>query len=81
MMRWSKGASHEGLSMLWLAMRVRTTTGRSHVGLVAISVTMHGLHQLQLVLKRLWPSKLFMSSPSVNTCKLIPTTASLQGYG
>ena len=47
MMRWSKGASHEGLSMLGLAIRVGTTTERSSAPLVPLSVTMDGLHVLQ----------------------------------
>ena len=80
MMRWSKGASHEGLSMLGLATRVGTTTERSPVPLVPLSVTMDGLHVLHLVPKRFWPCKLFMSQMSVNICAASDTTASMKGY-
>ena len=81
MMRWNKGASHEGLSMLGLAIRVGTTTERSPASLVPLSVTMDGLHVLQLVPKRFSPCKLFMSCTSVNTCELILTTLLLNPHG
>jgi hypothetical protein len=80
-MRWSKGASHEGLIMLGLAIRVGTTTERSPASLVQRLVTMPGLQQFQLVPKRLSPCKLFMSCTSVNTCELIRTTLLLHPHG
>ena len=58
MMRWNKGASHEGLIMLGLVIRVGTTTERSPASLVPLSVTMDGLHVLQLVPKRFSRCKL-----------------------
>ena len=81
MMRWNKGASHEGLIMLGLVIRVGTTTERSPASLVQHLVTMPGLQQFQLVPKRLSPCKLFMSCTSVNTCELIPTTLLLNQHG
>ena len=80
MMRWNKGASHEGLSMLGLAIRVGTTTERSPASLVPLSVTMDGLHVLQLVLKRFSPCKLFMSRISVNLREVKNTRLSVQLY-
>ena len=80
MMRWSKGGRHEGLNMLGLAIRVRTTTERSPGSLVRISVTMAGLQQLQLLPKPVWPCKLFMSRKSVNRCNESGTTLSVQEY-
>ena len=80
MMRWSKGASHEGLSMLGLATRVGTTTERSPVPLVPLSVTMDGLHVLQLVPKRFLPCKLFMSRISVNLREVKSTRILVQLY-
>ena len=49
MMRCTKGESYEFLNMLGLGMRVGTTAPSSPASLVRISVTMHGLEQLQLV--------------------------------
>ena len=80
MMRWNKGASHEGLSMLGLAIRVGTTTERSPASLVPLSVTMDGLHVLQLVPKRFSPCKLFMSRISVNLREVKNTRLSVQLY-
>ena len=60
-MRWSKGGRDEGLVMLGLAMGFGTTAPYSPASLVRISVTMHGLEQLQLTPKRFWPCKSFMS--------------------
>ena len=77
MMRWNKGASHEGLIMLGLAIRVGTTTA----SLIQRLVTMPGLQQFQLVPKRFSPCKLFMSCTSVNTCELIPSTLLLHPHG
>ena len=65
-MRWSNAGSHEVVSMLGLASRVGTTTERSPASLVPLSVTMDGLHVLQLVPKRFSRCKLFMSQISVN---------------
>ena len=56
-MRWSNAGSHEVVSMLGLSTRVGTTTERSPASLVPLSVTMDGLHVLQLVPKRFWPCK------------------------
>ena len=66
-MRWSNAGSHEVVSMLGLSIRVGTTTERSPVPLVPLSVTMDGLHVLQLAPKRFLPCKLFISRTSVNT--------------
>ena len=41
-MRWSNAGSHEVVSMLGLSIRVGTTTERSPVPLVPLSVTMDG---------------------------------------
>ena len=79
-MRWSNAGSHEVVSMLGLSIRVGTTTERSPASLVPLSVTMDGLHVLQLVPKRFWPCKLFMSQMSVNICAASDTTASMKGY-
>ena len=79
-MRWSKGGFHEALRMLGLATMVRTTTGRSPVGLVAMSVTMHGLDQLQPLGKRFWPRKVFMSRRSVIRAHQKGTTKSLHAH-
>ena len=80
-MRWSNAGSHEVVSMLGLSIRVGTTTERSPASLVPLSVTMDGLHVLQLVPKRFSPCKLFMSCTSVNTCELILTTLLLNPHG
>ena len=66
--------------MIGLANRVRLPTERSPVPLDPFSVTMHGLHQLQPLVKRFWPSNVFMSRPSVNTCTTSATTNSLHAY-
>ena len=80
MVRWSKGGSHEGLGMLRLAMRVGTTAPSSPASLVRLSLMMAGLEQLQVVPKRFWPCKLFMSHPLVNTCEVLHTRISMQEY-
>ena len=48
-MRCTKGESYEVLNMLGLGMRVGMTAQSSPASLIRISVTMHGLEQLQLV--------------------------------
>ena len=80
MVRWSKGGSHKGLGMLRLAMRVGTTAPSSPASLVRLSLMMAGLEQLQVVPKRFWPCKLFMSHPLVNTCEVLHTRISMQEY-
>ena len=80
MMRWSNAGSHEVVSMLGLASRVGTTTERSPASLVPLSVTMDGLHVLQLVPKRFSRCKLFMSQISVNLREGKTTRLSVQLY-
>ena len=79
-MRWSDAGSHEVVSMLGLSIRVGTTTERSPASLVPLSVTMDGLHVLQLVPKRFSPCKLFMSRISVNLREVKSTRISVQRY-
>ena len=79
-MRWSNAGSHEVVSMLGLASRVGTTTERSPASLVPLSVTMDGLHVLQLVPKRFSRCKLFMSQISVNLREVKSTRLSVQRY-
>ena len=81
-MRWSNAGSHEVVSMLGLSIRVGTTTERSHASLVPLSVTMDGLHVLQLVPKRFSRCKLFtvMSQISVNLREEKSTRLSVQRY-
>ena len=79
-MRWSNAGSHEVVSMLGLSIRVGTTTERSPASLVPLSVTMDGLHVLQLVPKRFSRCKLFMSQISVNLREVKSTRLSVQRY-
>ena len=81
-MRWSNAGSHEVVSMLGLSIRVGTSTERSPASFVPLSVTMDGLHVLQLVPKASASRRanLFMSQMSVNICAASGTTASMKGY-
>ena len=58
----------------------RTATGRSPVPLIRLSVAMDGLGLLQLLPRRFWPRKVFMSRRSVIRAQQNPTTRSLHAY-
>ena len=66
--------------MVGLTIRVRTATGRSPVPLVRLSVAMDGLGLLQLLPRRFWPRKVFISRRSVIRAQRSATTSSLHAY-